>query len=107
MCFVSCKDLDSAKKFKSCLNEALADSGGVFWDDVKDNQLQCLLKDMTQKYFLNDGMIKKAVLNVGRQPFQTIQNHKPEDDTYVFNEKVQVIIKFYEQLNNMIMMVTI
>ena len=35
--------MDSAKKFKSSWNNALADCGGVFWEDVKDVQLQGLL----------------------------------------------------------------
>lgn len=87
---MSCKDLDSSKKFKSALNDALAGSGGVFWEDIKDTQLQLLLKDMTKKYFLDGGRVRKAVTNVGRQPVLETKDHMPEKDIYVFNETDQV-----------------
>lgn len=47
----------------------LADCGGVFWDDVKDCQLESLLRDMSHKYFINGGKSKKGVTVVGRQGF--------------------------------------
>ncbi|CAB3994822.1 Hypothetical predicted protein [Paramuricea clavata] len=59
-CFISCTNLDSAKKFKNALNQALADCGGVFWDDIKDYQLQSLLRDMSREYFINGGKSKKS-----------------------------------------------
>lgn len=95
MCFVSCKDLDSSKKFKSSLNSALADCGGVFWEDVKDSQLQNLLKQMTRTYFSESGRIKTAVTNVGRQPIDNQEHHIPEEDIYVFNENIQVGSGYY------------
>lgn len=82
--------MDSARKFKNALNHALADCGGVFWEDVKDVQLQTLLKTMTRKFFLNDGKVQKAVTIVGRQTEITGDNYDPEEDIYVFNESVQV-----------------
>ena len=59
-CFISCQNLDSAKKFKNAINQALADCGGVFWEDIKDFQLQSLLRKMTRDYFINGGKAKKA-----------------------------------------------
>ena len=84
--------MDSAKKFKNALNNALADCGGIFWEDVTDSQLQALLRQMTQKYFLNDGKQQKAVTVVGRQMVSEnlLGQHQPENDVYVFNEFVQV-----------------
>ena len=83
--------MESAKKFKSELNNALADFGGIFWEDVKDSQLQAPLRDMTRKYFINNGKVMKAVTVVGRQSIEAkIEEHNPEDDAYVFNQLVQV-----------------
>lgn len=83
--------MDSAKKFKNALNNALADCAGVFWEDVKDVQLQGLLKTMTRQYFLDDGKVQKAVTIVGRQHVDMPpKNHLPENDIYVFNESIQV-----------------
>lgn len=83
--------MDSAKKIKNALNNALADCKGVFWEDVKDVQLQGLLKTMTRQYFLDDGKVQKAVTIVGRQPVDTPpKNHLPENDVYVFKESIQV-----------------
>jgi hypothetical protein len=81
--------MDSAKKFKSALNIALADNGGVIWEDVKDVQLQGLLKRLTRNFFLANGKTMKAATTVGRQTCAGI-NHFPEEDVYVFNEQVQV-----------------
>ena len=92
-CFISCQNLDSAKKFKSTLNQALADCGGVFWEDIKDSQLESLLKDMTREYFINGGKAKKAVTVVGRQGIlKPRSKRQPENDVYVFNESLQVCI---------------
>ena len=84
--------MDSSKKFKNALNNALADCGGLFWEDVTDSQLQALLRHMTKKFFLNDGKEQKAVTVVGRQTVaeNLIEQHQPQDDVYVFNEFVQV-----------------
>lgn len=82
--------MDSSEKFKNALNQALADCGGVFWEDVKDAQLQALLKKMTKKFFIDDGKVQKAVTIVGRQTVETNGcNHNPENDVYVFNDSVQ------------------
>ena len=95
--------MDAAKKFKSSLNNALADCGGVFWEDVKDVQLQGLLKTMTRNYFLQNGKVHKAVTTVGRQPIEiSIKDHLPEQDIYVFNESVQVSSKPLNPLNSKI-----
>lgn len=92
-CFLTCRDMESAKKFKSEINSALADSGGVFWEDVKDSQLQAFLRDMTREFFLDNGQVKKAVTIVGRQSITgKIEEHNPEDDVYVFSDKVQVCL---------------
>ena len=74
--------------FMQC--SALADCGGLFWEDVTDSQLQALLRNMTRKFFLNDGKEQKAVTVVGRQTVaeNLIERHQPE--VYVFNEFVQV-----------------
>ena len=94
---MSCRDLDSAKRFKNVLSNALAEFGGVFWEDVKDSQLQSYLKNMSRDFFLEDGKIQKAVTVVGRQNMETLMenlknniNHNPEDDVYVFNEYTQI-----------------
>lgn len=98
--------MDSAKKFKGSLNCALADCGGLFWENVSDSQIQALLRDMTKKYFIEGGKTYTVVTAVGRQPFQEAivdprhpeYNHNPEKDIYVFNESVQVC---YEEQNCM------
>ena len=88
--------MDSVKKFKNALNNALADCGGLFWEDVKDSQLQALLRKMTQKFFLNGGKRQKAVTIVGRQTVaEDVELHHPENDVYVFNEFVQVHIPHF------------
>ena len=85
--------MESAKKFKSELNNALADCGGIFWEDVKDPQLQALLRSTTRDYFINNGVVKKAVTVVGHQSIKgKIAEHNPEDDVHVFNQFVQVCI---------------
>ena len=97
-CFLTCREMDSAKKFKGSLNCALADCGGLFWENVSDSQIQALLRDMTKKYFIEGGKTYTAVTAVGRQPLQEEIvdprhpeiNHNPENDIYVFNESVQV-----------------
>lgn len=83
--------MDSAKKFKNALNNGLADYGGVFLGDIKDYQLQPLLKNMSRNLFLDHGKIQKTVTVVGRQFVDMhMDDHNPEDDVYVFNETVQV-----------------
>ena len=79
------------KKIKSEFNNALVDCRGIFWEDVKDQQLQALLRSMTREYFINNGVVKKAVTVVGRQAIKgKIAEHNPEEDVYVFNQFVQV-----------------
>jgi hypothetical protein len=86
--------MDSAKKFKGSLNCALADCGGLFWENISDSQIQALLRDMTRKYFVSRGKTYTAVTAVGRQPLQDgivdsrdpEYSHNPEEDIYVFNE---------------------
>ena len=63
----------------------------MFWDDVKDYQLQSLLRDMSREYFINGGKSKKAVTVVGRQGFvKRGVKRDPQKDVYVLNESVQV-----------------
>ena len=95
-----CQLLDSAKKFKSVLNQALAEHGSVFWEDIKDAPLQALLKTMTKEYFVNGGKTKNAVTVVGRQGSpRPGQRREPEEDVYVFSKSVQVCIQIIKKAN--------
>ena len=95
-----CQLLDSAKKLKNVLNQALAEYDGVFWEDIKDAPLQALIKTMTREYFINGGKTKNAVTAVGRQgSIKPGQRREPEDDMCVFNKSVQVSIQFIKKAN--------
>lgn len=97
--------MDSAKKFKSALNVALSRHGGVFWEDIKDVQLQGLLKKLTKSFFEDNKKIMRPVTNVGRQSaapniqnadesaaanIQNADESGPDKDIYVLNERTQV-----------------
>ncbi len=44
-----------SQKVQGLVECALADCGGLFWENISDSQIQALLRDMTRKYFVSRG----------------------------------------------------
>ena len=92
-----------AVKFKSAINRTFSECGGVFTQDIKDNQLISYLMDMVEDFVTNVNRRVTGVLTLGHQlnpkkvnaDGQFDENGVMEKDdyetsVYILNENLQV-----------------
>ncbi|CAB4020744.1 Hypothetical predicted protein, partial [Paramuricea clavata] len=88
--FVTCDEVNVAKKFWNAINRTFSCKGGVLWEGVQDNQLCNFLIKLGEEFWEDgngDRATKKAALVIGRQ--WTTDEEQLGNEVYVLNEDVQ------------------
>ena len=85
-CFVTCEEMCQTKAVRNAINRTFSAQGGVFWQGLKDSQLNEYWLKVLEEYLnqpLEDQNRKKAALALGR-------NGQDGEEVYILSETVQV-----------------
>lgn len=111
-CYITCDEMETAKKFKAAINRTFSEKGGVLWQGINYNQLASYIMKMTNDFVVNNGKKIRGTLVLGRQPnlravdvngtfiagdTETVMLREKDDfntAVYVLNEHVQVSFLF-------------